>query len=43
MNRLSVTRRKFKNDEERSSWKSYVKYPGELMIKKFEDRNYSVL
>ena len=43
MNRLLITRRKFKNDEERSSWKSYVKYPGELMVRKSEDRNYSVL
>ena len=43
MNWLLITRRKFKNDEERSSWKSYVKYPGELMVRKSEDRNYSVL
>ena len=42
MNRLLITRQEFKNDEEKSSWKSYVKYPGVLMVKKPEDRNYSV-
>ena len=42
MNRLLITRQEFKSDEEKSSWKSYVKYPGVLMVKKPEDRNYSV-
>ena len=42
MNRLLITRNEFKNDEEKSSWKSYVKYPGVLMVKKPENRNYSV-
>ena len=42
MNRLLITRQEFKNDEEKSSWTSYVKYPGVLMVKKPEDRNYSV-
>ena len=42
MNRLLITRREFKNDEEKNTWKSYVKYPGVLMIKKPEDQNYSV-
>ena len=42
MNRLLITRREFKSDEEKSSWKSYVKHPGALMVKKPEDRNYSV-
>ena len=42
MNRLLISRQEFKNDEEKSSWKSYVKYPGVLMVKKPEDRNYSV-
>ena len=42
MNRLLITRREFRSDEEKSSWKSYVKYPGVLMVKKLEDRNYSV-
>ena len=42
MNRLLITRRESKNDEEKSSWKSYVKYPGALMVRKPEDRNYSV-
>ena len=39
MNRLLMTRREFKNDEEKSSWKSYVKHPGVLMVKKPEDQN----
>ena len=42
MNRLLITRREFKSDEEKSCWKSYGKYPGVLMVKKPEDRNYSV-
>ena len=37
-----MTRREFKSDEEKSSWKSYVKYLGVLMIKKPEKQNYSV-
>ena len=28
MNRLLITRREFKSDEEKNSWKSYVKHPG---------------
>ena len=40
--RLLTTRREFKSNEEKSSWKKYVKYPGVLMVKKPEDRNYSV-
>ena len=42
MNRLLITRREFKSDNENNSWKSYVKYPRVLMVKKPEDRNYSV-
>ena len=34
---ILITRREFKNDEEKGSWKSYVKYPGVLMVKKPED------
>ena len=41
MNRLLITRREFKSNEEKSSWKSCVKYPGVLMVKKSEDQNYS--
>ena len=41
MNRLLITRREFENDEEKSPWKSYVMYPGVLMVKKPEDRNLS--
>ena len=36
-NRLLITRTEFKSDEEKSSWKSYVKCPGVLTIKKSED------
>ena len=42
INRLLITRRGFKNDEEKSSCKCYVKYRGVLMVKKPEDRNYRV-
>ena len=42
MNRLLITRKEFKSDEEKSSWKSSVKYPGVLMVKMLEDRNYNV-
>ena len=42
MNRLLITRPEFKIDKEKNSWRSYVKYPGVLMVKKPEDRNYSV-
>ena len=42
MNRLLINRREFKSDEEKSSWKNYEKYPGVLMVKKLEDRNYSI-
>ena len=42
MNRVLITRQEFKNDEEKSSWKGYVKHPGVLMVKKPEDRNCSV-
>ena len=42
VNGLLITRGEFKNDEEKSSWKDYVKYSGFLIVKKPEDRNYSV-
>ena len=42
MKRLLINRREFKSDEEKSSWKNYEKYPGVLMVKKLEDRNYSI-
>ena len=42
MKRLLFTRKEFKNDEEKKSWKSYVKYPVMLKVKKPEDQNYSV-
>ena len=37
INRLLVTKKEFKNDDEKSSWNSCVKYPGVLMVKKPED------
>ena len=42
MKRLLINRREFKSDEEKSSWKNYEKYPRVLMVKKLEDRNYSI-
>ena len=42
MKRLLINRREFKSDEKKSSWKNYEKYPGVLMVKKLEDRNYSI-
>ena len=42
MSRLLITRREFKDDEEKNYLKSSVKYPGVLMVKKPEDRNYIV-
>ena len=41
INRLLITRREFKSKDEKGSWKSYVKYPGVLMVKKPDDPNYS--
>ena len=42
MSRLLITRREFKDDEEKNYLKSSVKHPGVLMVKKPEDRNYIV-
>ena len=41
MSRLLITRY-FKRDEEKSSWKSYMKYSRVLMVKKPEDQNDGV-
>ena len=41
-NRLLITSREFKNDEEKSSCKCYVKHPRVLMVKKPEGQNYRV-
>ena len=42
MNRLLITRKEFKSDEEKSFWKSYEKNPGMSMVRKPEDQNYNV-
>ena len=42
INRLLITSREFRNDEEKSSCKCYVKHPRVLMVKKPEDQNYRV-
>ena len=42
MNRLLITRKEFKSDEEKSFWKSYEKYPGMPMVRKPEDQHYNV-
>ena len=38
MNRLFITRREFKDDEEKSYWKTDVKCAGELIVKKYFSR-----
>ena len=42
MNSLLLKRKEFKEDEVRKSWKSYVKFPGVLMVKKPTDEKYKV-
>ena len=42
MNRSLITTKELKNEEEKSSWKRFVKYPGVLMAKKPEDQYYTV-
>ena len=37
INRLLITSREFKDDEEKSCWKSSVKCPGVVIAKKTED------
>ena len=37
-----MNNQEFKNDEEKSSWESYLKYPAVLMVKKPKNQNYSV-
>ena len=40
MNLLPLKRKEFKEDEVRKTWKSYVKFPGVLMVKKPTDEKY---
>ena len=42
MNSLLLKRKEFKEDEVRKTWKSYVKFPGVLMVKKPTDKKYKV-
>ena len=42
MNSLFLKRKEFKEDEVRKTWKSYVKFPGVLMVKKPTDEKYKV-
>ena len=42
MNRSLITTKELKNEEEKSSWKRFVKCPGVLMAKKPEDQYYTV-
>ena len=42
MNSLLLKRKEFKQDEVRKTWKSYVKFPGVLMVKKPTDEKYKV-
>ena len=42
MSSLLLKRKKFKKDEVRKTWKSYVKFPGLLMVKKPTDEKYKV-
>ena len=40
MNSLLLKRKEFKEDEVRKKWKSYVKFPGVLMVKKPINEKY---
>ena len=40
MNSLLLKRKEFKEDEVRKKWKSYVKFPGLLMVKKSINEKY---
>ena len=42
MNSLLLKRKEFKEDEVRKTWKSYVKFPRVLMVKKPTDKKYKV-
>ena len=42
MNSLLLKRKEFKEDEVKKTWKSYVKFPGVLMVKKPTDEKYKV-
>ena len=40
MNLLPLKKKEFKEDEVRKTWKSYVKFPGVLIVKKPTDEKY---
>ena len=42
MNSLLLKRKEFREDEVRKTWKSYIKFPGVLMVKKPTDEKYKV-
>ena len=42
MNSLLLRRKEFKEDEVRKTWKSYVKFPRVLMVKKPTDEKQKV-
>ena len=43
MNALLPKKKEFKEDEVRKTWKSYVKFPGVLMMKELTDKNTKFL
>ena len=42
MNLLPLKKKEFKEDEVRKTWKSYVKFPGVLVVKKPTDGKYKI-
>ena len=42
MNSQLLKRKEFKKGEDKKLWKSYVKFPGVLMIKKPGDQRYQI-
>ena len=42
MNSLLLKRKEFREDEVRKTWKSYIKFPGVLMVKKPTNEKYKV-
>ena len=43
MNALLPKKKEFKEEEVRKTWKSYVKFPGVLMMKELTDKNTKFL
>ena len=42
MNFQFLRRKEFKQDEDKKFWKSYIKFPGVLMVKKPGDQRYQI-